>query len=103
MTAESFKQRIAATRNLGRVMFYFRLLIIFAILSTIALWLDFWIRGELGIAEKFLAYAQGEWGRGVLIGGGMLYILLLSLPFVPGAELQSPAEPDGVFRGRDFW
>jgi len=87
MTAESFKQRIAATRNLGRVMFYFRLLVIFAILSTIALWLDYWIRGELGIAVKFLAYAQGEWGRGVLIGGGILYILLLSLPFVPGVEL----------------
>ena len=87
MTAESFKQRISATRNLGRVMFYFRLLVIFAILITLALWLDFWIRGELGIAEKFLAYAQGEWGRGVLIGGGIIYILLLSLPFVPGVEL----------------
>jgi hypothetical protein len=87
MTAESFKQRIAATRNLGKVMFYFRILVIFAILTTIALWLDYWIRGELGISEKFLAYAQGEWGRGVLIGGGIIYILLLSLPFVPGVEL----------------
>ena len=87
MTAESFKQRIAATRNLGRAIFYFRLLIILAILTTIALWLDYWIRGELGIAEKFLTYAQGEWGRGVLIAGGILYSLLLSLPFVPGVEL----------------
>ncbi len=87
MTADSLKQRGAATRIPGRVMFYFRVLVIFAILITISLWLDHWIRGELGVAEKFLAYARGEWGRGVLIGGGILYILLLSLPFVPGVEL----------------
>jgi uncharacterized membrane protein YdjX (TVP38/TMEM64 family) len=87
MTAESFKQRIAATRNLGRVMIYFRVLVLSAILITITLWLDYWIRGELGIAEKFLTYAQGEWGRSVLAGGGIVYILLLSLPFVPGVEL----------------
>jgi hypothetical protein len=68
-------------------MFYFRLLVILAILITIGLWLDYWIRGELGMAEKFLAHAQSEWGRGALIGGGMIYILLLSLPFVPGVEL----------------
>ena len=87
MTAGSFKQRIDATRNPGRGMFYFRLLVIFAVLITISLMLDHWIRGELGVAEKFLAYAQGEWGRGVLVGGGILYMLLLSLPFVPGVEL----------------
>ncbi len=87
MTAENFKQGGATFRNLGRIMFFFRILVILAILATIAIWLDYWIRGELGIAEKFLAYARGEWGRGVLIGGGILYILLLSLPFVPGVEL----------------
>ena len=87
MTAESFKQRGAAIRNLGRVVSYFRILVVLAILAAIAIWLDYWIRGELGIAEKFLVYARGEWGRGVLIGGGIIYILLLSLPFVPGVEL----------------
>ena len=87
MTAESFKQRFATTRNLSRVMVYFRLLIILAILITLAFWLDYWVRGELGIAGKFLVYAEGEWGRGVLIGGGIIYILLLSLPFVPGVEM----------------
>ena len=87
MTAESFKQKGAAFRDLGRVMFYFRILVGLAILATIAFWLDYWIRGELGIAEKFLVYARGEWGRGVLISGGIIYILLLSLPFVPGVEL----------------
>ena len=87
MTAESIKERITATRIPGRVMFYFRLLVILAILFTVGLWLDYWIRGELGLAEKFLAYAQGEWGRGALIAGGIIYSLLLSLPFVPGVEL----------------
>jgi uncharacterized membrane protein YdjX (TVP38/TMEM64 family) len=87
MTAESFKQRGATFRNLGRVMFYFRVMVVLAILATITVWLDYWIRGELGVAEKFLVYARGESGRGMLIGGGIIYILLLSLPFVPGVEL----------------
>ena len=87
MTTEGLKQHIAAPRNLRRAIFYMRLLIVVAILVTIAFWLDYWIRGELGIAEKFLTYARGEWGRGVLIAGGILYSLLLSLPFVPGVEL----------------
>ncbi len=87
MTAESFMQRIASARKPGRIMFYFRLLVLLAILLTIGFWLDYWIRGELGIAEKFLTYARGEWGREVLIGGVIIYSLLLSLPFVPGVEL----------------
>jgi hypothetical protein len=87
MTAGSLKQRIAAARNLNRTMFYMRLLIVFAILVIIAFWLDYWIRGELGMAKKFVMFAQGEWGRGVLIAGGIIYSLLLSLPFVPGVEL----------------
>ena len=87
MTADSLKQRIAAARNINRAMFYIRLLIIFAILVTIGFWLDYWIRGELGITKKFVVFAQGEWGRGVLIAGGIIYSLLLSLPFVPGVEL----------------
>ena len=87
MTAESSKHRTPAIRQLGRVIFYFRLLVLLAILLTIGFWLDYMIRGELGIAEKFLTYSRGEWGRRVLIGGGIIYSLLLSLPFVPGVEL----------------
>jgi hypothetical protein len=87
MTTESLKQRLAAPRNLRRAMFYFRLSIVFAIVVIIAFWLDFWIRGELGMSKKIVMFAQGEWGRGVLIAGGLIYILLLSLPFVPGVEL----------------
>jgi hypothetical protein len=87
MTTEGVKQRIIASRNLSRAMFYLRLMVVVAILVTIAFWLDYWIRGELGMAKKFVVFAQGEWGRGVLIAGGLIYSLLLSLPFVPGVEL----------------
>jgi hypothetical protein len=87
MITGSLKQRIAAPRNWVRAMFYMRLLIIFALLVIVAFWLDYWLRGELGMAKKIVMFAQGEWGRGVLIAGGIIYSLLLSLPFVPGVEL----------------
>ncbi len=58
-----------------------------AILVIIAVWIDYWIRGELGVAKKFVEIARGQWGMGVLVAGGLIYILLLSLPFVPGVEL----------------
>ncbi len=41
----------------------------------------------MGIAKKLADLVEGQWGIGVLIGGGLLYVLLLSLPFVPGVEL----------------
>ena len=87
MTAETMKQQVAVPRNLSRAMCFMRLLIVFAILVIIAFWMDYWLRGELGMAKKFVMFAQGEWGRGVLIAGGIIYSLLLSLPFVPGVEL----------------
>ena len=49
--------------------------------------MDYWILGELGLAKKFVEIARGQWGMVVLIAGGLIYILLLSLPFVPGVEL----------------
>ena len=87
MTTENFKGKFTATNNLRRARFYFRLFFILAILTITAVWMDYWIRGELGLAEKFLEIARSRWGMGVLIAGGLIYILLLSLPFVPGVEL----------------
>ena len=49
--------------------------------------MDYWIRGELGTGEKIVEIARSQWGIGVLVIGGFIYILLLSLPFVPGVEL----------------
>jgi hypothetical protein len=60
---------------------------IVAFLIILAVWLDYWFRGEIAVAKKFVEFVDGRWGTGVLIGGGILYVLLLSLPFVPGVEL----------------
>jgi hypothetical protein len=87
MTTENLKGKFTATHNLRRARFYFRLFFILAILIITAVWMDYWIRGDLGTAEKFLEIARSQWGMGVLIAGGLIYILLLSLPFVPGVEL----------------
>jgi hypothetical protein len=87
MATESFTGKITATRNLRKAKFYFRLFFVIAILIIIAIWMDYWIRGELGVGEKIIEIARGRWGYGVLAIGGLIYILLLSLPFVPGVEL----------------
>ena len=87
MTTESLKGKITATRNLRRAKFYFRLFFVITIFIIIAIWMDSWIRGELGVGGKILEIARGRWGIGVLVTGGLIYILLLSLPFVPGVEL----------------
>ncbi len=87
MTTESLKGKFTATHNLRRARFYFRLFFIVAILIITAVWIDYWILGELGVAKKFVEIERGRWGIGVLVAGGLIYILLLSLPFVPGVEL----------------
>ena len=87
MTKESFKSRVTASPNLIKAKFYFRLFFVIGILLITAIWMDHWIRGELGVGEKVIEIAKGRWGIGVLITGGMIYSLLLSLPFVPGVEL----------------
>ena len=87
MTAQSFKGKITATPNLIKAKFYFRLFFVIAILLIIAIWMDYWIRGELGVGQKIIEIARSQWGIKVLAIGGFIYILLLSLPFVPGVEL----------------
>jgi hypothetical protein len=64
-----------------------RLFFICACFIILAFWLDYWLRGETGIAKKVAEFVGGQWGPGILIGSGILYVLLLSLPFVPGVEL----------------
>ena len=87
MSTQSLIQKLTTPQNLSRVRFYLRLFFIFAFLIILAVWLDYWFRGEIGIAKKFAEFVGGQWGPGILIGGGILYVLLLSLPFVPGVEL----------------
>lgn len=87
MERDSCTRRYNPPYNISRIRFYFRLFFIVAFLIILAIWLDYWLRGEMGIAEKFYEFVEGRWSIGVLIGGGIIYILLLSLPFVPGVEL----------------
>ena len=87
MSTQSLIQKLTTPQNLNRVRFYLRLFFICAFFIIFAVWLDYWFRGETGITKKFAEFVGGQWGTGILIGGGILYVLLLSLPFVPGVEL----------------
>jgi hypothetical protein len=87
MSTQSLIQKLTTPQNLNRVRFYLRLFFICAFLIILAVWLDYWLRGEIGIAKNFAEFVDGQWGPSILIGGGILYVLLLSLPFVPGVEL----------------
>ncbi|MEE9497580.1 MAG: hypothetical protein V3V39_13705 [Desulfobacterales bacterium] len=87
MSTQSFIQKLTTPQYLNRVRFYLRLFFICAFFIIFAAWLDYWLRGEIGIAKKFAEFVGGQWGPSILIGGGILYVLLLSLPFVPGVEL----------------
>lgn len=67
-----------------------RYLHVFFILTCViifAFWMDGWLRGEMGIAKRVAEYVGNQWSTHFLIGVGILYVLLLSLPFVPGVEL----------------
>lgn len=69
------------TKRILHVIFIVAFLIVFAF------WMNHWLRGELGIAKKIAEHIGDHWSIGVLIGCGVIYILLLSLPLVPGVEL----------------
>ena len=66
---------------------YVRLFIVVSLLIGVITIGNYWLRGELGKVEKLLMSAKEHLGIGGLILGGVLYLLLLSTPFVPGVEL----------------
>ena len=73
--------------DLSKARFYFRLFLILMIFIFLALLVEYRIGGRLGEAIKLVEMAKSHLGRDALIAGGILYVLLLSLPFVPGVEL----------------
>jgi hypothetical protein len=79
--------RFQPGKTISRVLHYFNIFFIVAVVVIAALWMDYWFREEMGIAKKFAEFAGDQWSMRVLIGGGIVYGLLLSLPFVPGVEL----------------
>ena len=87
MNTDSCTRKLNPPQNISRLKSYFRIFFAIAFLMLLAIWLDYWLRGEIGIAYKFYKFMDGRWSVGVLIGGSILYVVLLSLPFVPGVEL----------------
>ena len=67
--------------------FYLRLFLLVILLVVLAILGDYWMHEQLGEAKDFLVRWRTQWGLGALTVGGILYLLLLSLPFVPGVEL----------------
>jgi hypothetical protein len=71
----------------GRKRTYSRAIFLLLLLILTAFWMDIFFRSEFGVAEKFAQFARNRWGIGAIIIGSCLYVLTLSLPFVPGVEL----------------
>jgi hypothetical protein len=74
-------------KKMGRVLHYFKVFFIVSVVVIVAFWMDHLFREEMGIVNKFAEFVGDQWSMKVLIGGGIVYSLLLSLPFVPGVEL----------------
>jgi hypothetical protein len=87
MGTDSCTYKFQSHRKISQTRRYFRVFFVVALVIILALWMDYWLRGEMGVAKKFAEFAGYQWGAGVLIGGVIFYVLLLSLPFVPGVEL----------------
>ena len=87
MGTDSCTHKFNPHPKISRARHYFHIFFIVTFVIILAFWMDYLFRGETGIAKKFAEYVGDQWGIGVLIGGGIFYILLLSLPFVPGVEL----------------
>ena len=87
MVTDSCTHEFESGKKVSRSIRYLRISFLVAFVIILAFWMDYWLRGEMGIAKKFAEYAGDQWSTRILIGGGICYILLLSIPFVPGVEL----------------
>lgn len=73
--------------SVNKTIFYFRLFLVVILMVILVILGDYWMHEQLGEAKEFLTRWRTQWGLGLLTVGGILYLLLLSLPFVPGVEL----------------
>ena len=87
MTTDKCTYKFQPEKQIGRAIRYFHVSFFVAFIIILAFWMDYWLRGEMGVAKTFAENVGNQWGPGVLICGGIIYVLLLSLPFVPGVEL----------------
>ena len=65
--------------------FILRLLLLVFLLMALGTLGHFWVQGEFQELKDFLDRYTVQWGNGMLLAGSLVYLLLLSLPFVPGA------------------
>jgi hypothetical protein len=70
MRSDSCTPRFSLPHGLSRLRFFFRVFFIAAFLIVLAVWLDYWLRGEMGIAHKFNELLGGRWSTSAFIGGG---------------------------------
>ena len=87
MATDKCAHQFQPGKKVSRFAYYFNVFFIVAVVVIVAFWMDYWFRGEMGIANKFAESVGDQWSTRVLIGGGIVYSLLLSLPFIPGVEL----------------
>lgn len=87
MSSNGCRYRWTAQNCRRRINTYSRVIFLLLLFLLVAFWMDYFFRSEFGIAEKFAQIATNRWGTGALVIGGSLYVLALSLPFVPGVEL----------------
>lgn len=87
MATDKCAHKFQPGKKVSRFAYYFNVFFIVAVVVIVAFWMDYWFRGEMGIANKFAESVGDQWSTRVLIGGGIVYSLLLSLPFIPGVEL----------------
>ena len=64
-----------------------RLALLVLLMIAFAVFGHYWVQGELITLKDILNEYFLRWGDWVLWGGSLLYLLLLSLPFVPRVEL----------------
>ncbi len=64
-----------------------RLILVVLFLLAVGTLGQFWMRGELSMMKELLNGFITQWGGWVLLVGSIIYLLLLSLPFMPGVEL----------------
>ena len=87
MDTDNCSYKFKPQNKITRAVSYFHLFFFVVFVIILAIWMDYWFRGEVSIANRFIKVVGNQWGTSALIYGGIFYAFLLSLPFVPGVEI----------------
>ena len=78
---------MATSKYNSKTTLYRSLLLVFLLLILIATLGNYWYYTNIGDAKDSILSWQSHVDRSSLVVGGLIYSILLSLPFVPGVEL----------------